>query len=162
MLLRLLLSSLALFELASAHAVFNGLFINGHNSPQCVRQPINNSPMTKVSSPDMRCNVGGSKGVAGICDIKPGDNVTMEMHQQPSDHTCKDQAIGGNHFGPVMIYMCSVPDAKTASGDCSWVKIAEDSYAGTTASWGTVCWIFKTLFRDVAESGSGNLEQELR
>jgi len=33
--------------------------------------------------------------------------------------------------------MCAVPDAKKANGDCSWVKIAEDSYAGTDASWGT-------------------------
>ena len=34
--------------------------------------------------------------------------------------------------------MCAVPDAKTATGDCSWVKINEDTYAGTDASWGTV------------------------
>jgi hypothetical protein len=47
-----------------------------------------------------------------------------------------------------MIYMCDVPDAKTSNGDCSWVKIAEDSYAGTDASWGTVSFtilVFRTV-----------------
>jgi len=49
----------------------------------------------------------------------------------------KWDALGGNHFGPVMVYLCEVTDAKTASGDCSWVKVAQDTYAGTTESWGT-------------------------
>lgn len=38
----------------------------------------------------------------------------------------------------VIYSMCAVPDATKASGDCSWTKVAEDSYAGTEASWGTV------------------------
>ena len=86
----------------------------------------------------MRCNRGGAAGVPGVCSVQSGDTITVQMHQQPNDHACKSEAIGGRHFGPVMIYMCEVPDAKSSNGDCSWVKIAEDSYAGTEASWGTV------------------------
>jgi lytic cellulose monooxygenase (C1-hydroxylating) len=89
-----------------------------------------------------------NEGLPGLTQPKPGDNVTVEMHQQPNDHSCKQEAIGGRHFGPVMIYMCDVPDAKTSNGDCSWVKIAEDSYAGTDASWGTVSFtilVFRTV-----------------
>jgi lytic cellulose monooxygenase (C1-hydroxylating) len=36
-----------------------------------------------------------------------------------------------------MIYMSKVADATTADGSTSWFKVAQDSYAGTTASWGT-------------------------
>jgi cellulase len=64
------------------------------------------------------------------------------MHQQPSDLSActpkSNPAIGGRHFGPVMIYMCEVPNAASSNGDCSWVKVAEDSYTGTESSWGTV------------------------
>jgi len=63
----------------------------------------------------------------------------VEMHQQPNDYSCKSEAIGGRHFGPVMIYMCEVPDAKSSTGDCSWVKVAQDSYNKDIGekSWGT-------------------------
>lgn len=60
------------------------------------------------------------------------------MHQQPGDRSCSNPAIGGNHYGPVMVYMAKVSDAKTADGSqASFFKVAEDGYTGTTASWGT-------------------------
>lgn len=31
--------------------------------------------------------------------------VTVEMHQQPGDRVCRNEAIGGNHFGPVTVCM---------------------------------------------------------
>jgi cellulase len=65
-----------------------------------------------------------------------GSALTVEMHAQPGDRACKTQAIGGNHYGPVLIYMAKVADAKTAT-TASWFKVAEDGYTGTTASWGT-------------------------
>lgn len=58
------------------------------------------------------------------------------MHAQPGQRSCKDPAIGGNHYGPVLVYMAKVSDAKTATSG-SFFKVAEDGYAGTTASWGT-------------------------
>lgn len=67
-----------------------------------------------------------------------GTPLTVEMHQQPGDRACGSPAIGGNHYGPVMVYMAKVSDAKTADGSqASFFKVAEDGYTGTTASWGT-------------------------
>lgn len=60
----------------------------------------------------------------------------MEMHAQPGDRSCSQPAIGGNHYGPVLVYMAKVSDAKTATSG-SFFKVAEDGYTGTTASWGT-------------------------
>jgi hypothetical protein len=45
--------------------------------------------------------------------------------------------------------MCSVPDVKTATGDCSWVKISEDTYAGSDSSWGTVSTIISVFSSQV-------------
>jgi len=134
----LLLALLSLVTTVTAHAIFQDLWVNKQDqASKCIRMPKNNSPLTNVNSPDMRCNVGGATGVPGLCNVQAGDSLMVEMHQQLNDRKCGNEAIGGRHFGPVMIYMCSVPDAKTANGDCSWVKIAEDTYAGTDASWGT-------------------------
>ena len=58
------------------------------------------------------------------------------MHAQPGDRSCSQPAIGGNHYGPVLVYMAKVADAKTATSG-SFFKVAEDGYTGTTASWGT-------------------------
>lgn len=58
------------------------------------------------------------------------------MHAQPGDRKCSQPAIGGNHYGPVYVYMAKVADATTAK-DASFFKVAEDGYTGTTASWGT-------------------------
>jgi lytic cellulose monooxygenase (C1-hydroxylating) len=66
-----------------------------------------------------------------------GGTLTVEMHQQPGDRDCDTEAIGGNHYGPVMIYMSKVADATTADGSSAWFKVAQDTYAGTTESWGT-------------------------
>lgn len=67
-----------------------------------------------------------------------GSSLTVEMHQQPGDRSCSQPAIGGNHYGPVMVYMAKVSDAKSADGSqASFFKVAEDGYTGTTASWGT-------------------------
>lgn len=59
------------------------------------------------------------------------------MHQQPGDRSCDNEAIGGNHFGPVMIYMSKVADAAAADGSGDWFKVAQDTYNGTEESWGT-------------------------
>ena len=62
----------------------------------------------------------------------------MEMHQQPGDRACGTQAIGGNHFGPVMVYMSKVDDAAAADGSGDWFKVDEFGYAGgSNKTWGT-------------------------
>lgn len=65
------------------------------------------------------------------------------MHQQPNDRSCSNEAIGGSHYGPVIVYMASVADASSAEGsDAAWFKVFEDTWAanGTSGSednWGT-------------------------
>lgn len=67
------------------------------------------------------------------------------MHQQPGDRNCANEAIGGDHFGPIQVYMASVADASSATGsDASWFKIFSDTWAKNPAGgngdadfWGT-------------------------
>jgi cellulase len=115
--------------------------------------PQSNTPVTNVGSNDIRCNVGGSRGVSKKCPVKAGSTVTIEMHQvkgppltnpcnshgqspltpsskkQPGDRSCGSEAIGGAHYGPVMVYMSKVPDSSTADGSAGWFKIFEDGWA---------------------------------
>lgn len=68
-----------------------------------------------------------------------GDTVTVEMHQQPGDRSCADEAIGGDHWGPVQAYMAKVDDATTAVGSSSnWFKVAEMGLPSNNPEyWGT-------------------------
>lgn len=60
------------------------------------------------------------------------------MHSQPNDRSCTSQAIGGNHFGPVIVYMAKVADATTASpSGLSWFKVDEEGYDAAAKVWGT-------------------------
>ncbi|KAI0911390.1 fungal cellulose binding domain-containing protein [Ustulina deusta] len=104
--------------------------------------PPNNNPVTNVNSNDIRCNVGGTKGVGAKCAVKAGSTVTVEMHAQPADRKCSAEAIGGAHYGPVNVYLSQVPDATTADGSTSWYKIFADSWSSKGAvgdgdNWGT-------------------------
>ena len=48
------------------------------------------------------------------------------MHQQPNDRSCATEAIGGDHWGPVLVYMAQVDNALTAVGyEQNWFKVAE-------------------------------------
>ncbi|KAI9690663.1 MAG: hypothetical protein M1820_009923 [Bogoriella megaspora] len=122
----------------AAHATFQELWVNGvDKAGSCVRLPPSNNPVTSVTSDDIRCNVNGETGVSGVCSVAAGDTVTVEMHQQPGDRDCSTEAIGGAHYGPVIIYMSKVADAKTADGSSEWFKVAEDGYDASNDTWGT-------------------------
>ncbi|KAH3948827.1 hypothetical protein HBH53_093160 [Parastagonospora nodorum] len=119
---------------ALGHAIWQDLWVNGvDKASTCVRLPgtsyVSNSPVTSVSSNDIRCNAGGSKGVAGKCAVAAGDTVTVEMHQQNGDRGCKNEAIGGAHYGPVMVYMSKVDDSSKANGSSGWFKVYENGWA---------------------------------
>jgi len=76
--MRKTISLVPLMGLASAHSVFNNMFINGQAKPECLRMVNTNSPVTNVRSPDMRCNVGGSKGAAEVCAVKVRNSLGEE------------------------------------------------------------------------------------
>jgi cellulase len=59
------------------------------------------------------------------------------MHSH-NERSCTNQAIGGNHFGPVIVYMAKVADATKASpSGQSWFKVDEEGYNAATKVWGT-------------------------
>ncbi|OBZ67851.1 putative endo-beta-1,4-glucanase D [Grifola frondosa] len=136
----------SLIASAAAHATFQEMWINGvDQGSSCVRLPVSNSPVTSVTSTDIACNADATSS-PGICQIMrafrllivhyttsnrlrvpiAGDAVTVEMHQQPDDRSCATEAIGGDHYGPINIYLAKVSDATTAVGsDASWFKVSE-------------------------------------
>ncbi|KAB5546887.1 glycosyl hydrolase family 61-domain-containing protein [Coniochaeta sp. 2T2.1] len=139
----LLAAALAAREVAS-HAIFQQLWVDSsRHGSQCIRMPQSNTPVTNVGGNDVRCNVGGSRGVAKKCPVKAGSTVTVEMHQQPGDRSCGSEAIGGAHYGPVIVYLSKVPDSSTADGSAGWFKIFEDGWSaksggrvGDDDNWG--------------------------
>lgn len=138
------LSALAATEVA-AHATFQQLWVNGvDQGSSCARLPLSNSPIGSVTSADIRCNAGPPSPVSGKCSVNAGGSVIIEMHQQNGDRSCSNEAIGGAHYGPVMVYLTSVSDSSSASGDGSWFKIFQDTWAPAPGSangdgdyWGT-------------------------
>jgi hypothetical protein len=58
-------------------------------------------------SQDMACNVNGAIAASGTCAVSAGDTLAVEMHQQSGDRSCSNEAIGGAHYGPTIVYMAS-------------------------------------------------------
>ncbi|KAF1945484.1 hypothetical protein EJ02DRAFT_441862 [Clathrospora elynae] len=121
----------------ASHATFQDLWST------CARLPNSNSPVTSVTSNDIRCNANQG-AAASKCSVAAGDTVTVEMHQQNGDRSCSTEAIGGAHYGPVLVYMSKVADAATADGSSSFFKIFQDTWAKNSAGsdgsddfWGT-------------------------
>jgi cellulase len=78
--LLIVLAAIAAQEVA-AHATFQDLWINGVDyGAQCIRLPLSNSPVTNVTSNDIRCNAGTSP-VAYKCVVAAGSTVSVEIHQ---------------------------------------------------------------------------------
>ncbi|KAI1079167.1 glycoside hydrolase family 61 protein [Whalleya microplaca] len=121
---------------AAGHATFQELWVDGVDQEStCARLPGNNNPVTSVTTDDIRCNAGSAPASAK-CSVPAGDSVTVEMHQQPGDRDCTSEALGGNHFGPVLVYLSKVDDASAADGSSPWFKIYEDGYDSATDTWG--------------------------
>lgn len=106
-----------------AHYNFEALIVNGNvTSPyEYVRQTNNsNSPITDITSTNMRCNSGGllaaTEAQTSTYTVAPGDNVGFTI----------DAAI--SHPGPLSVWMSKAPDGTTAQdydGSGDWFKIYE-------------------------------------
>ncbi|KAG8932885.1 hypothetical protein FRC02_000395 [Tulasnella sp. 418] len=125
---------------ANAHATFQKFWPPGASTgtATCARLPSNNSPIGSTAS-NVACN--NETPAAGKCSVAAGSSVSVEMHQQPGTTSCSDEAIGGNHDGPVLVYMKKVSDASSASGPGGgWFKVAHSgliSASGSTYVWAT-------------------------
>ncbi|OHE91868.1 glycosyl hydrolase family 61 [Colletotrichum orchidophilum] len=122
-------------NMVAGHAIFQQLWVNGvDQASSCVRMPASNSPVQDPTSNDMRCNAN-SAAATSTCGVKAGDTITVEMHQH-NTRACSEEAIGGAHHGPVMVYLSSVADAATADGSSSFFKIFESGYFANNNTWG--------------------------
>jgi hypothetical protein len=125
--LTILCASLA--EVAHGHYIFQRLTANGVQGDvyQNVRKNTNNnSPVTDLSSNDLRCNVGGGSGAqTTTVSVAAGSKVTFTA----------DQAV--YHQGPVSFYLSKVASASGADGSADWMKIKEigPTFSGNQANW---------------------------
>ncbi|EGX50455.1 hypothetical protein AOL_s00076g5 [Orbilia oligospora ATCC 24927] len=128
---------------AAAHSTFQQFWVNGvDQGTSCARLPLNNNPIRGVTGADIRCNAGTSP-VPGKCTVNAGGTVIVEMHAQFNDRNCANEAIGGQHYGPVIVYITKVDDSSRDSGDGLWYKVYENGWSavpGTSRSdddnWG--------------------------
>ncbi|RWA11080.1 hypothetical protein EKO27_g4038 [Xylaria grammica] len=93
-----------------------------------VRRNTNmNSPVTDLSSNDLRCNVGGATGGStSTLALNAGDQFTFSL----------DQAV--YHQGPVSLYMSKAPStAAEYDGSGSWFKTFDwgPNFANGQAQW---------------------------
>jgi len=98
----------------SAHYIFQTF--NKNSAFKYIRQNTNyNSPVTDLSSNDLRCNVGGASGAAtDVLELKAGDSFTFGT----------DTPV--YHQGPVSIYMSKAPGSvKDYDGSGGWFKIKD-------------------------------------
>ncbi|KAG8809007.1 hypothetical protein FRB91_006665 [Serendipita sp. 411] len=113
----------------AAHYRFTTLIVNGAATTpwQYVRQSNNsNSPITDVSSTNLRCNSGGaSGGSTQTATVAAGATVGFKL----------DQAIF--HAGVLNVYMTKVSNAATADGSTGWFKIYQVS---AVTGGGTIFW----------------------
>lgn len=125
-----LLSLAACFQGALAHYRWTSLIANNTKTAEYyfVRRNTNhNSPVTDVSSTDIRCNTGGlSNTGTNTATITAGSTVGFAL----------DQSI--YHIGPILVYMSSANgNAASYDGSGQWFKIAQQ---GPTFSNGQINW----------------------
>jgi len=118
----------------SGHYIFNQLSVGSKKFAvyENIRQNNNyNSPVTSLSSNDLRCNAGGASGAStGVANLNAGDSFTFRT----------DQAV--YHQGPVSLYMSKAPGSvKDYDGSGDWFKIYDwgPTFNGGSASWPLRC-----------------------
>lgn len=117
--------SLAASEV-SGHYIFQTFGVGSTKNPafKYIRPNSNyNSPVTDLSSNDLRCNEGGATGAStDVLELKAGDSFTFGT----------DTPV--YHQGPVSIYMSKAPGSvKSYDGSGGWFKIKD--WGPTGGQW---------------------------
>jgi hypothetical protein len=115
---------------ASAHYIFIKFGVGGRvgsDYENIRRNTNNNSPVTDLSSKDLRCNVGGASGASTtVASIAAGGAFSF-VTDQPA-----------YHYGPISIFMSKAPGSvQDYAGDGSWFKTLD---WGPTGSSSNVVW----------------------
>ncbi|KAH8599380.1 cellulose-growth-specific protein [Bisporella sp. PMI_857] len=133
----LLIAAGGLVEFAAAHYRITSLIVNGQKTADYlyVRQNTNyNSPVTAVTSDDIRCNTGGlaSGPSTSTAAVTAGSTIGFAL----------DQSIF--HPGPLQVYISksTVADVKNYDGSGGWAKLASIT---ATFSSGSVNWLASNL-----------------
>jgi len=116
-----LAAAAALADVAFAHYRFTSLIVNGTTTAEYEYVRVNtnyNSPVTDVTSDDIRCNVGGltSGPDTSVATVVAGSTVGFALD------------IPIFHPGPLAVYMSEVTSGftvETYDGSGSWFKINE-------------------------------------
>jgi len=128
-------AAVALVDVVSAHYRFTSLIVNGQKTADYlyVRENTNyNSPVTSLSSNDIRCNTGTSGAGTSTATVAAGSTIGFAL----------DQSI--YHPGPLQIYISksTTADVKTYDGSGPWAKLASIT---ATFSSGSVTWTASNL-----------------
>ncbi|CAG7847022.1 SubName: Full=Related to family 61 glucanase {ECO:0000313/EMBL:CCA68244.1} [Serendipita indica DSM 11827] len=101
--------SAGLFSAVNGHYTFTN--INGNRN--VVRQPANNSPVTDVTSTQVRCNSNAQ--ASDVLTVAAGSSLTFGL-----DNTFY-------HLGPAAVYMAKAPSSVTSwdGSGTVWFKVAE-------------------------------------
>ncbi|KAI1845098.1 hypothetical protein JX265_002816 [Neoarthrinium moseri] len=119
-----------LLESVSGHYIFQAFAPGSAKGVayEHVRRNTNyNSPVTDLSSNDLRCNVGGATG---------GNTSTIEIAAGSPFTFSLDTAV--YHQGPISVYMSKAPStAAEYDGSGAWFKTFDwgPSFSGGQASW---------------------------
>jgi len=117
----LLAAAAAIVDVATAHYRFTSLIVNGTTTAEYEYVRVNtnyNSPVTDVTSDDIRCNTGGltSGPDTSVATVVAGSTVGFALD------------IPIFHPGPLAVYMSEVTSGftvETYDGSGSWFKISE-------------------------------------
>jgi len=97
-------STLAAVSSVAAHGMFQQLWVNGvDQAGTCINTPTSNSPLMNVNATSIACNL--NTPAEAKCAVPAGATVDVEIHQQPNDRDCTHLAVGGNHDGPILVYL---------------------------------------------------------
>ncbi|PAV16110.1 glycoside hydrolase family 61 [Pyrrhoderma noxium] len=101
-------------QLASPHYIWTILIAGSITSIAAVQLPVNNSPVTDVTSNDITCNVSPGEATETV-DVPAGSTLDFKL-----DNTIY-------HQGPATIYLGKAPsDAASWDGSgANWFKIVE-------------------------------------
>ncbi|ESK95764.1 endoglucanase ii [Moniliophthora roreri MCA 2997] len=128
---------------ASAHAIFQELYVNGASQGHLVgiRVPDYDGPIMDVNSNDIICNGGinpyHQPVSQTVIKVPAGAQLTAEWHHTLNGATPGDAAdpIDASHKGPLIVYLAQVGSAtQTSVTGLKWFKIYEDGLSGGT--WG--------------------------
>ncbi|KAI0682468.1 glycoside hydrolase family 61 protein [Cerioporus squamosus] len=129
---------------ASAHTIFQKLYVNGVDQGELtgIRAPDYDGPITDVNSNDIICNGGinpyHQPVSKAVVNVPAGASVTAEWHHT-LNQVANDAAdpIDASHKGPIITYLAKIPDATQSSvTGLQWFKIHQDGLTASDQTWG--------------------------